>query len=325
MTTKDTILITGAAGFIGSTLMQSQRLADQYALIGHIREPLNANGHKSAPHYWHGALNQISSHDLQQANVKTIIHLAGRAHHTNIDASNEAEDRQAHFATNQETTIELAQTAAAAGVTRLIFLSTIGVHGQESQIPLTESSPTNPSNAYTESKLAAEQALRQIAQETQMDVTIIRPPMVYALHAPGNFGALVQLLQHRIPLPLGALRTPRDWVALDNLIDFIHCCVRHPAAANETFLISDQAPISTTELCQITCEALDRPAWLLPVHPWLMKAPLYLIKKSTLIDKMNAPLRIDSGKATRKLGWLPITDARGQLLKPHRQHHTHKR
>ena len=151
---------------------------------------------------------------------------------------------------NVHGTLNLARQAAAAGVRRFVFVSSIKVNGEATPIgpSFTADDMPAPLDAYGISKMEAEQGLREIALQTGMEVVIIRPPLVYGPGVKANFAAMMRWLQRGVPLPLGAIHNQRSLVALDNLVDLIVTCLAHPAAANQTFLVSDGEDVSTTEL-----------------------------------------------------------------------------
>ncbi len=316
------ILITGSSGFIGQAL--SHHLDQQNrTIIAAVRRPVN-----TLP----TDIRQIPIGDIYpdtdwtQAldHVDCVIHLAARAH----IMSDTAADPIAEFRlVNTAGTLDLARQSAAAGVRRFIFLSSIGVNGnQTSTNPFSfsaEDTP-NPAEPYAISKHEAEISLRQIAQKTGMEIVIIRPPLVYGANAPGNFGRLLQITAKGIPLPFGAVHNQRSFVALDNLIDLITVCIDHPAAANQTFLVSDGEDLSTTELLQRLGAALGKPAYLLPVPvSWLRKVAS-LLGKEDIAMRLLGSLQIDMHKTCELLNWSPplsVDEALRKTAKAYLQAH----
>jgi len=257
-------------------------------------------GNLSADNQWQDCL----------AGVKVVIHTAGRAHvlrETSIDPL--AEFRRV----NVEATLNLAQQATEAGVRRFIFISSIGVNGNFSETPFTETDIPHPVEPYAISKFEAEQGLHQISQSSGMEVVIIRPPLVYGPDAPGNFKRLMQLAQQGIPLPLGAIHNKRSLVALDNLVDLIMLCLSHPAAANQIFLAGDGEDLSTTDLLRHIRSALGKPVRLFSVSPRLLKWGASLIGKPELAQRLYESLQVDISKARQLLGWTPPVDINNYL------------
>jgi nucleoside-diphosphate-sugar epimerase len=208
---------------------------------------------------------------------------------------------------NVKTTLDLAQQSAAAGVSRFVYLSSIKVNG-ETTAPDRPSTPKDfaaPQDPYGISKHEAEVGLREIARTTGMQVIIIRPTLVYGKGAKGNFKSLTKLVASGLPLPLGSINNLRSFVGIDNLVDFIVTCLEHPAAANETFLVSDGEDLSTPDLIRRMARAMNRPARLLPVPVWALQAGASLLGKGDAVQRLCGNLQVDISKARELLGWNP--------------------
>lgn len=289
------LVVTGASGFIGSHLTKTLRQAGRPFILS-ARSPIPAfPDHRFVP------ASQLAESDVE---ADCIIHLAGRAHILR-EAS---DDPAAAFrAANTDYPLALARAFARKGTRRFIFLSSVGVLGNETAPghPFTHESPPAPHNAYALSKLEAEEGLKAIAAETGMEVVIIRPPLVYGAGAKGNFASLVGWLEKGIPLPLGAIHNRRSLVGIDNLVDLIVTTVDHPAAANRTFLVSDGEDLSTTELLRRTAAAMGRPARLLPVPAALLDGTARLLGKTTLAQRLLSSLELDISFTRQTLTWHP--------------------
>ena len=234
-----------------------------------------------------------------------MLHSAARVH---VMEDTEADPLMAFRAVNVDGTLNLARQAAAAGVKRFVFISSVKVNG-ESTPPgrsFTEADAPNPQDAYGQSKHEAEQGLRQLSAETGMEVVVTRPPLVYGPGVKANFAALMRAVQRGWPLPLGAVHNQRSLVALDNLVDFIVTCITHPQAANQTFLVSDGQDLSTTELVRGMAQAAGVvPARLLPVPVWALQAGASLLGKGDAVQRLCGNLQVDMSKARSLLGWVP--------------------
>ena len=204
-------------------------------------------------------------------------------------------------------TLNLACQAAAAGVNRFVFISSVKVNGEFTPFgsAFTEADAPNPQDAYGQSKHEAEQGLRQLSVDTGMEVVIIRPPLVYGPGVKANFAALMRVVQRGWPLPLGAVHNQRSLVALDNLVDFIITCITHPQAANQAFLVSDGQDLSTTELVRGMAQAAGVPARLLPVPVWALQAGASLLGMGDAVQRLCGNLQVDTSKARSLLGWVP--------------------
>jgi nucleoside-diphosphate-sugar epimerase len=208
---------------------------------------------------------------------------------------------------NVESTLELARQAAKCYVKRFIFISSVKVNGEQTQPghPFRPNDAPAPQDPYGISKMEAEAGLRTIAQQTGMEVVIIRPPLVYGPGVKANFASMVKWLQRGAPLPLGAIHNRRSLVALDNLVDLIITCIDHPAAANQTFMVSDDEDVSTTELLRRMGAALGKPARLLAVPQQVLEWGARIAGKQDMSQRLFSSLQVDIQATRQVLGWTP--------------------
>jgi UDP-glucose 4-epimerase len=208
---------------------------------------------------------------------------------------------------NVQGTLNLARQAAAAGVRRFVFVRSIKVNGESTQpgAPFKADDAPAPLDAYGVSKMEAEQGLRELAGQTGIEVIIIRPPLVYGPGVKANFAAMMHWLKRGVPLPLGAIHNQRSLVALDNLVALLMTCLTHPAAANQTFMVSDGEDVSTTELLLRMGQAMGKPARLLPVPASWLKLAAALIGKPDVAQRLCGSLQVDISKTRELLGWVP--------------------
>ncbi|CRM19961.1 UDP-glucose 4-epimerase [Pseudomonas sp. 25 E 4] len=214
-------------------------------------------------------------------------------------------------------TLKLAEQAAQAGVKRFVFISSIKVNGEGTRPgqPYTADDVPSPCDPYGVSKMEAEQQLRLLAQSTGMEVVIIRPVLVYGPRVKANFRSMMSWLNKGVVLPLGAIGNQRSLVALDNLVDLIVTCMTHPAAAGQTFLVSDGEDLSTTQLLRRMGAALGKPARLLPVPAMLLEWGAALIGRKSIGQRLCGSLQVDITKARDLLGWVPPTSVSEALKK----------
>lgn len=297
-----TILVTGATGFIGRSLVEHLLVKDHEVIAG-VRTLSNSLP-VDVKQTGIGELSAVT--DWQQAllDVDVVIHLAARVHIMK-DAS--LDPLVSFRAVNTEGTLNLARQAAAKGVLRFIFLSSIKVNGEQTTANefFTADETFLPSDPYGISKYEAEMGLKTIAAETGMEVVIIRSPLVYGRGVKGNFLSMMKWVQRGVPLPLGATHNKRSLVALDNLLDLIIVCIDHPAAANQAFLVSDGEDISTSELLRRLGFALGKPARLLPVPQVVIACGLGVIGKKAIAQRLCGSLQVDISKTRDLLGWQP--------------------
>jgi len=297
---KEKCLITGANGFIGRALTEKLR-AEGVNLRLVVRNPKAAEG------YDHFLVNSIDENtDWSDAfdDVHSVVHIAGLAHV--LSPSNEAELKKKFESVNTFGTLRLAREAALAGVKRFVFISTIGVNGISNKVPFTAKDTPAPADFYAESKLNAELGLIEIAEQTGMELVIIRPPLVYGPDAPGNFGRLAKLAQTGLPLPLGAIHNRKSFVGIDNLVDFIATSLTHPNAAGKTLLVSDDCDVSTTELLRVMAEVSGKRALLIPVPVGVLRILGKMLGQQGTIDRLCDSLSIDISESKNILGWKPL-------------------
>jgi len=312
------ILITGASGFIGRAVLLAIKEIDGWEPSVVLRRPDNdpvfagvaaVRAHIDENFEW-----PVSSDKFD-----CVIHCAGRAHVINEAAVDPlSEFRKVNLAG----TIAIAKAAAAAGVRRFVFLSSIGVNGSATNLnAFDENSLPAPAANYALSKLEAEQALLALQAETSMEVVIIRPPLVYAANAPGNFQRLLRLVRSRAPLPFAGVKNKRSMVALENLVDFILRCVVHPAAANELFVIADDECLSTEEVVRHIARGMDLSSARLFRYPdRLLRLVARAAGKEAIYSQLYGSLVVDATKARQLLDWKPVLYAPAALEKAGREY-----
>ncbi len=305
------ILLTGATGFIGGALIECLH-QQQLPIIAAVR----ASDNRLPSNVKQVSIGDLaSSTDWDQAllGVDTVIHLAARVHIMR-DAS--VNPLAAFREVNTNATLNLARQAADAGARRFIYLSSIKVNGENTiDKPFTADQYSDASDPYGISKDEAEKGLLDIARQTAMEIVIIRPPLVYGPGVRGNFLSMLNWLQRGIPLPLGAVNNQRSLVFIDNLVDLIITCIEHPAAANQTFLVSDGDDLSTTELLRGMGKALDKPVYLIPVPPLLLNLGATVIGKKDVAQRLLGNLQVDISKAQEGLNWTPPVTIEDGLYK----------
>lgn len=308
------ILITGANGFIGKQLAQVLKFEHE-EIICCSRTLEESQNFITCP-----SLSSTANWESLLQNVDVVVHLAGKAH-----GLHEPKKIAAHGfrSVNVDGTIRLAEQALAANVKRFIFISSIGVNGLSSVgEAFNETSPTAPHADYAKSKLDAEHKLKKLTCGTSMELVIIRPPLVYAAHAPGNFNRLLKLVSSGCPLPFANINNRRSMVALENLVDFIKLCVTHPHAANNLFLVSDGHDLAIGEIVSLLAAGMNKKIRLFAMPTFLLFWGALLIGRRTMYTQLCGSLIIDSSKSRSALNWIPIVTPEQALLKAGRQFKT---
>jgi nucleoside-diphosphate-sugar epimerase len=251
-----------------------------------------------------GNLDAATDWSSALAGVDCVIHCAARAH---IMHETEADAFAAYRSVNVDGSRRLAEQAAAAAVRRLVYLSSIKVNGERTALgaPFLFSDASAPEDTYSVSKWEAEQALWAVAASTGLEVVVVRAPLVYGLGAKGNLARLLKLVRCGVPLPLGAAPNQRSLIGLDNLVDLLIRCVDHPAAAGQTFLVSDGEDLSTPDLLRHMAAAMGRSARLFPVPVSLLRLAGSALGKRAEIDRLVGSLQIDCSHTRQVLGWAP--------------------
>lgn len=295
---SEVVAVTGANGFVGSRLCAHLgqhgvrvRALARSALNG---EDTRIVGDLGPDTRWDGALEDVDC----------VVHCAARVH---MITDTHADPLEAFRQVNVEGTRALAKAAAAQGVRRFVFLSSLKVMGETTKPgqPFRADDDPAPQDAYAVSKWEAELALRDVAQASGMEWVVVRPPLIYGPGVKANFRALMNAVSRGIPLPLGAVDNRRSLLGLDNLVDLLLSCAQHPAAAGQAFLVSDDHDLSTPELVRQLARVMGRPARLLPVPvSWLLLAGKALGRQAQ-IERLTGSLQVNIGHTKRVLGWTP--------------------
>jgi len=297
VTVGDSVLVTGASGFVGRALCEAlaasgRRVKRALRMAQPGLPDAVAVGDIGGGTDWRSALEGVNS----------VVHLAARTHVLREAAADPlAEYRRV----NLDGTRRLAQQAGQAGVRRLVFVSSIKVNSEVTGRPFTEDDAPQPEDAYGVSKWEAEQALARIAGETGLQVSVLRPPLVYGPGVKGNFLRLMGLVARGMPLPLASFANRRSLIYVGNLVDAVVKAIDVPAAAGRTYLVSDGEDVSTPDLVRAIARALGVAPRLLPCPPAVLRAGAALTGKRAELARLTGSLQADGARAHRELDWRP--------------------
>jgi nucleoside-diphosphate-sugar epimerase len=307
------VLVTGANGFVGWSLINRLAYDVRFKAIAAMRKTIDCIP-KNVEYLRVRSLTKENNWLSTLNSIDVVVHTAALVHNMRKKSG---ECIREYNEMNVEVTRNLATQAAEAGVKRFIFISTIKVNGEftyRNKIFTADDSP-NPSGAYSASKFKAEQELYKIGEKKGIQIVCIRPTLVYGPRVKGNFYTMMRWIDLGLPLPFGRVDNLRSLVSIENLVDLITVCIDHPAAANQTFLVSDDEDLSTSDLIRRMCIALDRPVRLLPVEPPMLRLAMKLFGKEAMAIRLLENLQVDLTKTKRLLGWSPTISVDEALKK----------
>jgi UDP-4-keto-D-QuiNAc 4-reductase len=277
--------VTGASGFVGSTL--SARLLQSGWQVR--TSPLRL---LSEPAQWQAAF----------ASVRCVVHLAAHVHKMKMDSHGESIYTQI----NAEGSRFVAEQAVRAGVERVVFLSSVKVNGEGGKASYQADDPPNPSDAYGRSKLAAEEAIREVCESGGVQYVVIRPPLVYGPGVKANFRSMMRWVDRGLPLPLGSVRNRRSLVGVSNLVSFIETCMLHPRATSNTWMIADGESVSTPQILRTIARHMNRNLMMYRFPPSRLSSLGAIFGLRSQIARLCDSLIVDDAPAREELGWRPV-------------------
>lgn len=294
---KPIVLVTGASGFVGRHV--APVLAREgWSVRRAVRSPEGMDDEVVI-----GSIGPDTDWTAALEGVDAVVHLAARVHH-----KHEEHAVQLYRNVNIAGTLHLARSAATAGVRQFIFVSTVLVHGRsnEGRAPFSENDILTPRGLYGMSKAAAEAGLRTLARDSDMKISVIRPPLVYGAGAKGNFALLTRAVNLGMPLPFGAIRNHRAFLAVQNLSSFILRRLAHPDPASnfEIFLVADTEQVSTPEFIERLAKAAGKNSRLFGMPPDLLSTLLGVMGRQDTHDSLIGSLELNLAKAIAT-GWQP--------------------
>ena len=302
----DHILVTGANGFIGYALCHRLQAAG-ISVRGGVRDRSDipvSGGAEAGGCEWVVLHDQSTDIDTQRAlhGVQVVIHLAAKVH---LKVGVLADPLREYRQVNTDWTERLARAAVGQGVRRFVYMSSIKVNGEQSQMPFTEQDFPNPQDPYGVSKWEAEQALATVSSETGLEIVVIRSPLVYGPGVGGNFLQLLKVVRKGIPLPFAWVQNRRSLIYRGNLVDALILCTWDTRAAGRTYLVSDGEDLSTPDLIRRLAKALALPSCLWPAPLSALRCLGKVVGKTTMLERLLGSLQVDSARIMRELDWHP--------------------
>lgn len=297
------ILVTGASGFIGSAVCQTL-MNSKKSVRAIVRLPNTRTSKSDIEYISVGDMRFIKNWKEILTDVDCVIHCAGRAH---VIKEKEKNPLKIFREINVEVTRRLAESCIESGVRRFIFLSSIGVNGNNTngREPFSNKDDPNPKEDYAISKFEAEKVLLNLSKQSNLQTVIIRPPLVYGPNAKGNFFRLLKLIDLNIPLPFSSIKNNRSMIGLDNLVDVILKCIEYPVVKSDIFLVSDGEDISTPNLIKLMALSMNKRVTLFYIPMFVIRILCSVIGRTKELNQLAGFLEIDISYTKKKLNWTP--------------------
>lgn len=287
------VLVTGANGFLGQHVCQAL-LRRGYAVRGAIRsgrpKDLAEVDYRDVP-----PLSDKADWRPHLEGCRAVVHTAARVH---TPATGDPEERQRYLLENADASEDLAQQAIEMGLTRMVFISSIGAATAERKA-------AKDATAYQESKLLAERKLQRLYKGTGFEVVSLRPTMIYGPAAPGAFRRLERALSAGLPLPFAAIANRRSFLYVGHLTSAVAACLTQADIGGKVFAMSDGVTLSTPAFVRLMAQAMGRPDRLWPFPPALLKWGLATLGKDQLAEALLTDLIVDNGPIQAALDWAP--------------------
>lgn len=313
------ILVTGGNGYLATHLINQLLLSNKYKIRASIR---STSPNLSSNVIWHSNKSLDINTDWSDAlkNVDLVVHTAARVHI--IQEQKETNSLEEFRRVNVLGTERLIEQAAKAKITRFIFISSIGVNGGETQeSAFTENDIPNPHSFYAQSKLEAEEVVKQLCSINAIDYIILRPPLIYSFNAPGNFYRLLKIIAKGFPLLFGYVNNKRSIIAIENLVEIIIRILEFPQKVNDTFLVADSQPISTHQMMLLIAKGMQRHNLSFPISPKFLYIVAKILKKESTYHQLCSSLHIDTTKIRHFFDWVPSLQTMDGLYRAGKEFH----
>jgi nucleoside-diphosphate-sugar epimerase len=295
------VLVTGANGFIGKSLIELL-CSRNWKVVAVLRREPGALARLGAQFEQLTLLKEPERWQSAMRSIDCVVHLAGRAH----QLGRAGDDAEAFNEVNVLGTSFVARQAAEAGVKRFVMLSSIKVNGEggPSLVYRAEDIP-KPEDEYGRSKMAAEIAIREICTQGGVEYVVLRPPLVYGPGVGANFRRLMRLVELGVPLPFGSINNRRSLIGIRNLMDFVEISMVHSGAAGKTWLVSDGDDLSTPELASRLAKLMSRRSAFFPCPPGLLRFAAGCLGRRDEMQRLTGSLQLDINPAAAYLNWRP--------------------
>jgi UDP-glucose 4-epimerase len=297
---KGVAVVTGASGFVGAAVIAGFTAKGwQVRPITRAGSPVGQLESQAS-----GDIGELESWVPLLAGADVVVHCAGRAHRRKAA---QAAERESYARINTFATERLARDCVASGVKRLLFVSSIAVHGPHTDNcrPFAPEDILRPQSVYGESKARAEDAIVRISQTTGLAVTIIRPPAIVGFGAPNNLPLLGRIIKSGAPLPFSSIRNRRMFISIASLASFIEACACASASSGaDIYTIADEPVLSTSMLCRVLARAAQVPYREFPLPPGILRSTLSFLGRDDQANAILSSLEVDISKAAGT-GWKP--------------------
>jgi nucleoside-diphosphate-sugar epimerase len=248
---------------------------------------------------------------MQLQGIDVVIHLGGLAHQ--IDSLCSLSD---YVEANVVPSLVLAKLSREARVKRFIYISSIAVNGQDTnrqKFFLEQDSP-KPVTFYGQSKLMAEDGIKNILKDSITDFVIFRPPLIYGANCPGNFKELLIMISYMRILPFGALNNKKSMISIHNFVDAIFHSLQSPEIANQIFIVSDTETLSLNTIIDVLMtEFHGFKAINLPLSSSILDVLAKMVGKQKQWLKFTCQLEVNSAKFCSMTNWSAPYTVREEL------------
>lgn len=296
------VLVTGATGFVGRAVV-ARLVQDRVPVTAAVRSAVALQGDITVARV--SDLGPDTDWGPALEGCTAVVHCAARVH---VLRDGSDDPLHAYRIANVEGTLALAKQAAAAGVRRFVYVSSIKVNGEGTRLghPYRSDDPPRPVDPYGVSKHEAEQGLQAMSASGAIDLVIIRPPLVYGPGVKANFLSMAQWIARGVPLPFGSITgNRRSLIGLTNLVDLMVTCITRDEAIGQVFLASDGEDLSTADLLRRTARALGVRPRLLPISSAVLKLGAHGVGRGDLWQRLGGTLQVDATATRERLAWTP--------------------